>query len=78
MNHLLINGELNASDDIPESFGIAQGLTGIALDCDGSVLRLLNVFLDGSFYVLREDVVNDLVIKVDQTSHFISESLLLS
>ncbi len=137
VNQLSINGKLIARYDIPESFGDAQGLTGIALDCDGSVLveleggyylyrlkdfqnsvatptpsgyycnnqifqivrsdspgrralmagdaryetqlttdfgglRLLNVFHDGSFYVSREDVVNDSVIKVDQTLHFIN------
>jgi hypothetical protein len=34
--------------------------------------RLLNVFQDGSFYVIREDVINDQVVQVDQTLHYIS------
>jgi hypothetical protein len=33
--------------------------------------RLLNVLDDGSLYVIREDVVNEQVIKVDQTLHSI-------
>lgn len=32
--------------------------------------RLLDAFNEGSFYIIREDVVNDQVIKVDQTVHF--------
>jgi hypothetical protein len=34
--------------------------------------RLLNVFQDGSLYVIREDVVNNQAIQVDQTLHYIS------
>ena len=33
--------------------------------------RLLGVLADGSFYLIREDVVTDQVIKVDQTVHYI-------
>jgi hypothetical protein len=33
--------------------------------------RLLDVLDDGSLYIIREDVVNEQVIKVDQTLHFI-------
>lgn len=33
--------------------------------------RLIDVYPDGSFYVMRDDVVNDQRIKVDETIHFI-------
>lgn len=35
-------------------------------------LNLLAVLQDGSFFVIREDVVNDRVIQVDQTVHYIN------
>jgi hypothetical protein len=141
VNQLSRDGKLIASYDISESFGIDQGLTGIAIDCDGSVLveleggfylyrlqdiqnnaaiatpsgyycnnefyrivssgspyrramtagdvryetqlttdfgglTLLNVFQDGSFYVFREDVVDDPIVKVDLTLHYIGADMI--
>lgn len=38
-------------------------------------LSLLKVFEDGSFYVLRDDVVDDPVVKVDQTVHYIGADM---
>jgi hypothetical protein len=37
--------------------------------------HILEMFQDGSFYVLREDVVNDQVIKVDQTVHYLGADM---
>jgi hypothetical protein len=37
-------------------------------------LTFLDVFKDGSFYVVRNDVVNEQVIQVDQTVHYIGEN----
>ena len=140
VNQLSLDGKLINSYDIPERYGINYGLTGIAIDCDGSVLveleggfylyrlqdilnnaaiatpsgyycnnkyfrivnsgapyhrtmmagdvgyetqlttdfgglRLLNVFQDGSFYVFREDVVDDPIVQVDLTLHFIGADM---
>ena len=36
-------------------------------------LTFLDVFVDGSIYVVRNDVVNEQVIEVDQTIHFLSD-----
>ena len=137
VNRLSFDGELITSYDIPEGFHIENGLTGIAVDCEGEVLleiagsdlyrlvdaqgnlyspieetdyycngkpyrvvnsgpgtipkliagsipletqlttglggfNLLAVLKDGSFYVIRNDVVNDQVIQVDQTVHYIN------
>ena len=137
VNRLSFDGDLKASYDIPKMFRIENGLTGIAIDCEGEVLlelaggsdlyrlvddqgnlnpanvrgdyycngkpyrvinpgpgktpmviagsirlgtqlttglggfRLIDVLQNGSFYVLREDIVNDRIIKVDQTIHYI-------
>ena len=137
VNRLSFDGELIANYDIPVGFHIENGLTGIAVDCEGEVLleiagsdlyrlvdsqenldpslikadyycngkpyrvvnsgpdtipkfiagsipletqlttglggfNLLAVLKDGSFYVIRDDVVNDRVIQVDQTVHYIN------
>ena len=37
-------------------------------------LRVLGILPDGSFFIVREDVVNDQVIQVDQTVHYLSPS----
>jgi hypothetical protein len=137
VNQLSLDGKLVASYEIPEGFHSEDGLTGISIDCDGSILveleggfqlyrlqdilnnpasankpggyicndklyrvvnsgspnyramiagdtiyntqlttdfggiRILDVFQDESFYILREDVVDDPVVKVDQTVHYI-------
>lgn len=137
VNRLSFDGEIKASYDIPQGFHIENGLTGIAIDCEGEVLleleggsnlyrlvdaqgnlnpasvsgdyhcngkpyrvmnpgpgktpyiiagsirletqlttglggfRLIDVLQNGGFYVIREDVVNDQVLKVDQTVHYI-------
>lgn len=56
VNQLSLNGKLIASYDILENFGIDQGLTGIAIDCDGSVL----VELEGGFNLYRlQDIQNN-------------------
>jgi hypothetical protein len=44
------------------------------LTTDFGGLRLLDVLQDGSFYLIREDVVTDPLITVDQTIHYISAS----
>jgi hypothetical protein len=138
VNRLSFDGDLIASYDVPDGFHIENGLTGIAVDCEGNVLleiaggsdlyrlvdaqgnldlsmvntnfycyeipyqvinsgpgttskliagsiiletqlttglgglNLLAVLQEGSFYVIRDDVVNDAVIQVDQTVHYIS------
>ncbi|MFZ6030378.1 MAG: hypothetical protein ACOYYS_21935 [Chloroflexota bacterium] len=38
-------------------------------------LTLLNIFEDGSVYLLRDDVVDDPIVKVDQTVHYISADM---
>ena len=140
VNQLSLDGKLIVSYDMVERYGIDYGLTGIAIDCDGSVLveleggfylyrlqnilnnaaiatpsgyycdnkfyrivssgapyrrammagdvkyetqlttdfgglTLLNVFQDGSFYVFREDVVDDPIVKVDLTLHYIGANM---
>ena len=56
VNQLSFEGKLLASEDIPESFGIDKGLTGIAIDCDGSVL----LELEGGFRLVRlQDLRNN-------------------
>lgn len=135
VHRLSFDGELLANYDIPKGFHLEDGLTGIAVDCDGNILlemeggsrffrlvdaqgnleatiiktdflcngkayriatigpfttpqltagditletelttgfgglNLLNVLKDGSFFVVRDDVVND---QVDQTVHYMS------
>jgi len=55
VNQLSFDGKLLASDDIPEGFGIDKGLTGIAIDCDGSVL----LELEGGFRLVRLQDLRD-------------------
>lgn len=45
------------------------------LTTDFGGLTLLNVFQDGGFYVFREDVVDDPIVKVDATLHYISADM---
>jgi hypothetical protein len=50
-------------DDIRLETRLSKGFGGFTF---------LQAFPDGSFYILRDDVVNDQVIQVDQTVHYIS------
>ena len=136
VHHLSFEGDLKASYEIPESFHLENGLSGITIGSQGQIIlemeggaklyqlgeqpdiepvrvagypfygktyeldnsvigetvvikadriqlktklskglggiNFLKAFLDGSFYIIRNDVVNDQVIQVDQTVHYIS------
>ena len=70
------NNELYQSIDAPKPF--ARLSTGNAiyeteLTNGFGKLSLLDAFPDGSFYTIRDDVVNEQVIQVDQTVHYIHE-----
>ena len=141
VNQLSLTGILVATHDIPEGFHIENGLTGIAIDCEGQIVlemaggsdlyrlediqrnsdmttvpngyqcdnriyqiinpgpqkppaivtndviyetqlttgwggfNILDMFGDGSFFVLREDVVNGQIIQVDLTVHYIGSDM---
>jgi hypothetical protein len=141
VDRLSFDGALIAYYDIPSGFHIENGLTGIAINCEGDIilelegggflyrladvqnnpkpadlpngfycngkwykvdnpgpqsypniiageveygtqlttgfggLRVIDAFQDGSLYIQREDLVNDKIINVDQTVHFVGSDL---
>jgi hypothetical protein len=52
VNQLSLAGELIASDDIPSGFYIENGLTGIAIDCENSVM--LEIASGSDLYHLQD------------------------